>query len=61
MNFFKNFIFSTFGKHAKDTKFINDIPHTQKYRYTQKHAHIDTDTIFVFFTFWLIWHKCQRY
>ena len=49
--FLENFTFCTFGKHAKDTKFINDIPHTQKYRYTQKHVHIDTDTIFCIFHF----------
>ena len=31
--------------------------HTQKYRYTQTY----TDIIFTFYTFWLIWHTCQRY
>ena len=49
-------LFSSFGKNAKDTKFINGTSHTQKYRYTQAYAHTQTDTIFVFYTFWLIWH-----
>ena len=49
MNFLKILhfaLFGSFGKHAKDTKFINGTPHTQKYRYTQAHAHTETDTIF---------------
>ena len=45
----------------KILKFINDTPHTQKYRYTQTHAHTDTDSIFAFYTFCLIWHTYQRY
>ena len=64
MNFLKNShfaLFGLFGKNAKNTKFINDTPHTQKYRYTQTHAHTDTDSIFAFYTFWLIWHTYQRY
>ena len=43
MNFLKKFTFYTFwliGKHAKDTKFISGIPHTDTC------THTDTDTIF---------------
>ena len=67
MNFFlKNshfVLFGLFGIHAKDTKFINGThtTHREKYKCTQTHAHTDTDTIFTFYTFWIIWHTCQRY
>ena len=56
-------LFSSFGIHAKDTKFINGTHHTQRNIDTHRHMHTqtDTDTIFTFYTFWLIWHTCQRY
>ena len=52
MNFFKKFTFcsfSSFGIHAKDTKFINETPHT--HRNIDTHRHTETDTIsFLHFT-----------
>ena len=47
MNFKKNShfaIFGIFGKHAKDTKFINGTPHTHTHTHTQKYIHTNTCT-----------------
>ena len=51
MNFLKISHFQclgSFGIHAKDSKFLNGTLHAHKYTYAQ------TDTIFTFYTFWLI-------
>ena len=55
--------FSSFGIHTKDTKFINETHHTHTHTNidTHRHRQTDTDVIFTFYTFWLIWHICQRY
>ena len=61
MNFLKKFIFCSFGIHAKDTKFVNETHHTHRNIDTHRHIHTqtDTDSIFTFYTFWLIWPKIQ--
>ena len=55
--------FSSFGIHAKDTKFINATHTTQRNIDTHRHMHTQTDkdTISTFYTFCLIWHICQIY
>ena len=35
--------------------------HTHTDICTQRHTQADTDTIFTFYTFYLIWHTCQKY
>ena len=52
-------------------QFYNWLTHTQIQIHTNEctyrcihvclDAHSDTDTIFTFCSFWLIWHTCQRY
>ena len=62
MNFLKNShfaLFSSFNIHAKYTMFINGMSCT--HTCTQRHTQTDTITIFTFYTFWLIWHTCQRH